>query len=180
MQPFFQDFFSRTKRFYSVLFYSIRCLILFLIWFPVLWWGHFSWLLFVKKSYVDLEYFNSRKKSPTEELNNTVCVFALRWSRRSRRWCRSLQTRRTTRVPRSRTCPCSLRTSTVWDAPAPTPATRTVSTAQCSMGRRVSFTARHRRTQSGCCYVFSTTLLHSSAFSHSAAVCKLPRLFNEV
>lgn len=27
---------------------------------------------------------------------------------------------------------------------------------------------------------FSTTLLHSSAFSHSAAVCKLPRLFNEV
>lgn len=82
-----------------------------------------------------------------------VCVFALRWLRRSRRWCRSLQTRRTTRVPHSRTCPCSLRTSTVWDAPAPTPATRTVSTAQCSMGRRVSFTARHRATQSGCCCV---------------------------
>lgn len=58
-----------------------------------------------------------------------VCVFfmLLRWSRRLRRWCRSLQTRRTTRAPRSRTCPCSPRTFTLWSAPAPTPATRTVS-----------------------------------------------------
>lgn len=93
------------------------------------------------------------KKLKPPLLNMFVCVFVLRWSRRLRRWCRSLQTQRTTRVPHSRTCPCSLRTSTVWDAPAPTPATRTVSTAQCSVGHWVSFTARHRTTQSGCCYV---------------------------